>query len=169
MLTSAFQKSPKSHLCSAGSASPIAVPLMVEPLLSRGILSSHSALNRTTAKPSRLQGLWKGQAFGVGVPDHFVVRLKYQGGVKFTGKAEARNSANPSLFLVTSLQGKIVDGALLLKQTGVLNDNFPPNLSPCLRAGRLKISIVQGQISLQGPWQSNQLNCGDSRIRLRKQ
>lgn len=168
MLATASQPSPQLRFRSAGSfATIVPTPVPETPLFS-SLSARHSAFDRSTAKPN-LQGLWQGQAFGVGTPDNFKIRLKSQGGSKFTGRAEARNSANPGLFLVTALQGKIVDGALLLKQTRILQDNFPPNLSPCLRSGRLSISVVKGKISLQGPWLSNQPGCGASRIRLRKQ
>ncbi len=120
-------------------------------------------------KPSRLQGKYIGVAFGVGVPDNFKIRLKYMGGSRFIGQAQARNSSNSSLFVNTYLTSKIVDGALLLKQTRVIDDNLPPGSTPCLREGRLKIKISGGKVILLGPWKSDDPDCGFSKIRLKKQ
>jgi hypothetical protein len=124
---------------------------------------------KASLRPSRLQGKYTGVAFGVGVPDNLKIRLKYTGGSRFTGQAEARNSSDSRLFSNTSLSGRVVDGALLLTQTGVINANLPPGSTPCLRGGRLKIRISRSEVTLRGSWTSDNSDCGFSRIRLRKQ
>jgi hypothetical protein len=148
--------------------------------------SPKTALNRATSNTSalesaascfrpsrslnlaRIEGKYAGIAFGVGVPDNYQITLRYIGGAKFVGKAEARNSSNSSLFVNTSLQGRVVEGSLLLKQARVIRDNLPTGFFPCLRAGQLNISIEKKKLALSGPWISKSASCGSSQIRLQK-
>ncbi len=135
----------------------------------RSSFEQNPAHQKAAPNPSRIQGKYIGVAFGVGVPDNFEIKLRYAGGSRFTGKAKVRNSSDPNLFINTSLSGRVVDGSLLLTQTEVINGNLPPGTAPCLREGRLKITVSKGKILLRGPWKSDNPGCGFSKIRLQKQ
>lgn len=131
-------------------------------------ISSNTRQQQRLPNPSRFQGNWTGIVTGVGTPSYaYRINLRRSGKSTFVGTSEITSLTDPSIFGVMSLGGRVVNGALLFKETRITNQNPPLGSRWCFKGGRLRISASNGRTFLRGPWSDP--GCNSGQIRLRKQ
>ena len=129
---------------------------------------------RKAAQPARFEGTWggtvTGKIYGAGSPTYsYAMRLERRGKSSFVGTSVIRGQIDTTTFGVMTLQGRVVNGSLLFKETSIINQQLPlfPIFHWCLKEGRLRLSNSGGRTFLTGPWADPGCNYGQ--ITLQKQ
>jgi hypothetical protein len=122
--------------------------------------------NRATG-PARFQGRWAGLLTQPGLTWNFEMSLRRAGATRIVGTSVITSLSDPSVFGVMSLRGRVVNGALLFKETVITDQNPPPGSRWCIKGGRLKLSTANGRTFLRGPWSDPTCNAGQIRLQKR--
>lgn len=115
--------------------------------------------------PARFRGRWAGVLTQPGRTWNFEMNLKRTGSVRFVGTSVITDLGDSSIFGVMSLRGRVVNGALLFKETLITDQNPPPGSRWCIKGGRLQIATVNGRTFLRGPWSDPTCNAGQIRLK----
>jgi hypothetical protein len=163
----------RSVLSDAGKTAPLPDPkIELTSPVRLGRSSSDIPLNtrqqQRRLNPRRFQGNWAGIITGIGTPSYsYEMNLRRIGASRFTGTSVISDLNNPSIFGVMPLRGRVVNGALLFKETRITDQNPPLGLRWCIKGGRLRISGFNGRPFLRGFWSDP--GCNSGQIELQKQ
>lgn len=130
-------------------------------------IPSNTRQQQRRLNPARFRGNWAGVLTQPSITWAYEMNLRRIGASRFTGTSVISALNNPSIFGVMPLRGRVVNGALLFKETRITDQNPPPGLRWCIKGGRLRISGSNGRLFLRGSWSDP--GCNSGQIGLQKQ
>ncbi len=155
----------RSYFSNAGKMAPLPDPksglknpVRLERSSSDMLSNTHQQQRR--ANSARFRGNWAGFLTQPGITWDYEMSLKRTGASRFVGTSVITDLNNPSVFGVMSLRGRVVNGALLFKETRITDQNPPLGLRWCIKGGRLRISGSNGRVFLRGSWSDPGCNAG---------